>query len=318
MEKITYEDIQKANETIKTTDIKGKEYAEVNQRIKAFRMVYPQGSIVTQMVSNDNGICVFKATVGTDDGVILGTGTAYEKEDSSFINKTSYIENCETSAVGRALGMAGFGIDVSVASAEEVQNAINNQKVTQEEADKYTLTFGKYKGKTLKEIEGIDINSDGLILYINASVKVPENITEWKSLIGSKIINLHNTMDSYFVSKSDGTAYLDNIGLSYGTLEENLNLGTSMTLIMKINPNSISAWTEMFSFGIGDSAVSLTYGNSNNLVLFAHDDVINTYITLATNNWYEVATVLYLDKIKYYLNGVLVGTSNLDSNKSTE
>ena len=47
MEKITYEDIQKANETIKTTDIKGKEYAEVNQRIKAFRMLYPQGVIET-------------------------------------------------------------------------------------------------------------------------------------------------------------------------------------------------------------------------------------------------------------------------------
>lgn len=149
-----YLDLAIANETIKTTDIKGKEYAEVNQRIKAFRMIYPQGSIVTQMLSNENGICVFKATVGTDDGVILGTGTAYEKEDSSFINKTSYIENCETSAVGRALGMAGFGIDVSVASAEEVANAMANQEVTQEEADTYKLTFGKHKGKTLKEIYG--------------------------------------------------------------------------------------------------------------------------------------------------------------------
>ena len=147
-----YLDLAIANETIKTTDIKGKEYAEVNQRIKAFRMIYPQGSIVTQMLSNENGVCVFKATVGTDDGVILGTGTAYEKEDSSFINKTSYIENCETSAVGRALGMAGFGIDVSVASAEEVANAMANQEVTQEEADTYKLTFGKHKGKTLKEI----------------------------------------------------------------------------------------------------------------------------------------------------------------------
>ena len=147
-----YLDLAIANETIRTTDIKGKEYAEVNQRIKAFRMVYPQGTIVTDMISNENGICVFKARVSTDDGHILGTGTAYEKEDSSFINKTSYIENCETSAVGRALGMAGFGIDVSVASAEEIQNAMQNQNVTQAEADNYTMTFGKYKGKTLKEI----------------------------------------------------------------------------------------------------------------------------------------------------------------------
>lgn len=128
---IKFEDIQKANETIKTTDIKGKNYAEVNQRIKAFRMVYPTGTIETKLISNENGVCIFKAIVGfIDDNnnmIILGTGNAYEKEGSSFINKTSYIENCETSAVGRALGMAGFGIDVSIASAEEVQNAIQQQ-----------------------------------------------------------------------------------------------------------------------------------------------------------------------------------------------
>ena len=124
---ITFEDIKKANETIKTTDIKGKEYAEVNQRIKAFRMVYPTGTIDTQMISNENGVCIFKATVGVGQ-TILATGTAYEKENSSFINKTSYIENCETSAVGRALGMAGFGIDTSVASFEEVANAIQQQE----------------------------------------------------------------------------------------------------------------------------------------------------------------------------------------------
>lgn len=158
-----YLDIAIANETIKTTDIKGKDYAEVNQRIKAFRMVYPNGTIETEMISNENGVCIFKAKVGytttifEDDKIrteytLLGTGTAYEKEDSSFINKTSYIENCETSAVGRALGMCGFGIDVSVASAEEVQNAIQNQTVTQEEADNYKLTFGKHQGKKLTEV----------------------------------------------------------------------------------------------------------------------------------------------------------------------
>lgn len=133
---ITYQDIEKANATLRSTDVKGKEYFEVNQRIKAFRMVYPQGGIYTDMVSNENGVCVIKATVGffDEDGEfkVLGTGTAYEKENSTFINKTSYIENCETSAVGRALGMAGFGIDVSVASAEEVQNAINNQEEQEE------------------------------------------------------------------------------------------------------------------------------------------------------------------------------------------
>ena len=126
--KITYEDIVKANQLIVTTDVKGKAYAEVNQRIKAFRSVYPTGSIVTEIISLADGIVTMKATVSDGFGLVLGTGLAQEKESSSYINKTSYIENCETSAVGRALGMCGFGIDTSVASYEEVANAIENQK----------------------------------------------------------------------------------------------------------------------------------------------------------------------------------------------
>ena len=77
-------------------------------------MIYPQGQILTELLSNESGTCVFKAIVNDNEGKNLAMGTAYEKEGSSFINKTSYIENCETSAVGRALGMAGFGIDTSV------------------------------------------------------------------------------------------------------------------------------------------------------------------------------------------------------------
>ena len=131
----TFEQLQKANESIRTVNIKGKEYAEVNQRIKAFRMVYPEGFINTDMKSNENGICIFHAAVGYYvekegflDRVTLGTGTAYEKESSTFINKTSYIENCETSAVGRALGFLGLGIDGGgICSAEELMNAVNNQ-----------------------------------------------------------------------------------------------------------------------------------------------------------------------------------------------
>ena len=179
-----YLDLAIANETIKTTDIKGKDYAEVNQRIKAFRMVYPMGSITTDMISNENGVCIFKATISDENGIVLGTGTAYEKENSTFINKTSYIENCETSAVGRALGMAGFGIDVSVASAEEVQNAMANQKVTQEEADNYKLTFGKYKDKTFKEIEQED---SGYIDWILNNTKDDRTLKLIELATGRKI-----------------------------------------------------------------------------------------------------------------------------------
>lgn len=153
-----YQRMCEANATIQTTNIKGKDYAEVPQRIKAFRMVYPDGFIMTELLSDQDGVCHFKASVGRYDGdnpMILGTGHAYEKETSSFINKTSYIENCETSAVGRALGMAGFGIDISVASAEEVQNAILNQgkKEPAQPAMDYTqeVTPAQYKGTITDE-----------------------------------------------------------------------------------------------------------------------------------------------------------------------
>jgi hypothetical protein len=125
---MTYEQILQANKSIKTTDVKGKDYAEVNQRIKAFRSICPGGCIETIMLSCNDGVCVIQAIVKDETGKVLGTGHAYEKEGSTFINKTSYIENCETSAVGRALGMCGIGIDTSVASYEEVANAIKQQE----------------------------------------------------------------------------------------------------------------------------------------------------------------------------------------------
>lgn len=148
-----YKKIEEANKKIKKIDIKGSQYAGVNQRIQAFRSVYVRGQIKTEIRSLENGVCVFRAYIYDNEGELIATGTAYEKENSSFINKTSFIENCETSAIGRALGIAGFGIDESIASAEEVANAIENQKPkTKEEAGNIELSFGKHKGKKLIEI----------------------------------------------------------------------------------------------------------------------------------------------------------------------
>ena len=135
MEKITFEDIQKASESIKTTDIRGKAYAEVNQRIKVFRMLHPLGRIETQLIEDTGERCTFKALAYTEKGDLLGTGHAFESKTASNINKTSYIENCETSAVGRCLAMCGIGIDTSIASFEEVDNAIKQQAEVDPPAD---------------------------------------------------------------------------------------------------------------------------------------------------------------------------------------
>ena len=136
-----------ANENkLKTVDIKGKPYVEVNERIKYFRANYKGWSLTTELVSLENGVCVMKATVKDDNDVTKATGYAYEKESSSFINKTSFIENCETSAWGRALGNLGIGIDASIASADEVQNAQLNQ-------DDTTVTIVANGKVDLKEID---------------------------------------------------------------------------------------------------------------------------------------------------------------------
>ncbi len=111
---------------MKTVNIKGKEYVEVKERVKYFRDNYDNGSIHTSLLSDDDEKCVFKAEVYLDDKCVA-TGHAYEVKGSSFINNTSYIENCETSAVGRALAVFGIGIDVSMASASEVRNAQEQQ-----------------------------------------------------------------------------------------------------------------------------------------------------------------------------------------------
>ena len=129
-----YEDIEKVVKNMKTIPFERKsngklvhtEYPMVVEKVKAFKSICPNGTILTELIHDDGARCVFKAIV-KDSDTILGCGHAKEEKDSSFINKTSYIENCETSAVGRALSFAGFGGDASIASADELANALENQ-----------------------------------------------------------------------------------------------------------------------------------------------------------------------------------------------
>ena len=125
---LTAEVIKNVNDGLAKVDVgHGKKYVMVTERIKAFREICPNGAIDTKVLSMENGIVTIQAKIYDENDHLLASGLAQEKEKSSFINKTSYVENCETSAVGRALGMLGIGVDESMASAEEVANAIKNQ-----------------------------------------------------------------------------------------------------------------------------------------------------------------------------------------------
>ena len=165
---ITYEDIKKVNSTISKVDIKGKKYSVVAAKVAAFRNICPSGSIQTQIISLEDGIVTMKSTVSDEEGRVLATGFAQEVEASSYINKTSYIENCETSAVGRALAFIGIGSDEEIASAEEVQNAITQQMSPISDKEKKILTaMTEGKGYRVEEIfpHGLDMTNE---MYVNA------------------------------------------------------------------------------------------------------------------------------------------------------
>ncbi|MHA1482224.1 MAG: hypothetical protein ACTSQA_02155 [Candidatus Heimdallarchaeaceae archaeon] len=112
---------------MKTINIKGKQYVEVNERLRYFRVHFENYSLTSEVIEKTDSTILIKATIKDKEGRELATGLAEEEKGSSFINKTSYVENCETSAWGRCLGNFGIGIDTSVASADEVSNAINQQ-----------------------------------------------------------------------------------------------------------------------------------------------------------------------------------------------
>lgn len=119
--------IDAANKDLPTVNIKGKNYVMVKDRVLAFRKVFSDFGLSTEVVNLTDESVTIKATVYDENGIIKATGLAQESRTASIINKTSFVENCETSAVGRALAMLGIGIDDSIGSADEVAAAINQQ-----------------------------------------------------------------------------------------------------------------------------------------------------------------------------------------------
>jgi hypothetical protein len=119
---------------MKSIDIKGKLYVPVNERIKEFRSneKYKDFKIENEFMELNDKYCVIKSKIFNEKNEIIATGFAREVNGDTYINKTSYVENCETSAIGRALGLLGIGIDEAFASADEVVNATIQQREPRE------------------------------------------------------------------------------------------------------------------------------------------------------------------------------------------
>lgn len=107
-------------------NIRGKEYQTVALRVQKFREVFPAYALLTSVIERTPESVVMLAQIADESGRILATGHSEEYRASSQINKTSALENAETSAIGRALAAFGLG-GTEFASANEVTNAIHQQ-----------------------------------------------------------------------------------------------------------------------------------------------------------------------------------------------
>ena len=115
-----------ADKSTGIVNIRGKEYETVALRVKKFRDSHPDWRLMTEIVSRDQDCVVMRAVIANEKGEVLATGHAEEYREASQINATSALENCETSAIGRALAALGLG-GTEFASADEVANAIKQQ-----------------------------------------------------------------------------------------------------------------------------------------------------------------------------------------------
>lgn len=159
---------------LKTTNIKGKEYVQVNERVRAFRTHpdFANMSIETSIIDISEKRVVMVAKVLDSNGLVRSTGHAEEVQTNSGVNSTSFIENCETSAVGRCLGFLGIGVDSSIATSEEVGQAIERQESNE-------------RGEVQKKNSGSKTSVDKKPARVKANIvnEGNEKLLDWKEVV---------------------------------------------------------------------------------------------------------------------------------------
>ena len=145
------------NEQTLSMDIKDKKYLGVATRLGLLRKYFGTRAVIsTKIIENTEKRVLMKASIFIDRELV-SNGYSEQFRGSSMVNKTSALMNCETSAVGRALGLLGLTND-NVASADEVKQALETQET--KESDKSPLTVDQIEerfvgAKTPTELESI-------------------------------------------------------------------------------------------------------------------------------------------------------------------
>ena len=144
-------------------NMRGNSYTEVSKRIEIFRLHFGlEYSMQSELLVDDGTRVVIKTSIANKDGMVIAVGHAEERRDSSNVNKTSAMENCETSSWGRALANLSLH-GGKVASAEEIKTAQNHQEMIDGWEQWGNAAIAQVQAcKTLDELKAWDnANSEG-------------------------------------------------------------------------------------------------------------------------------------------------------------
>ena len=146
-------------------NLRGKDYLEVNQRIIWFREIHPDWSIETEPRELNENFAIVKATIKNEHGRIMAQ--AHKREDQKHF--ADYMEKCETSAIGRALALCGFGTQFCADELDEGQRIVDaplqrqsNLKVVNEGQPTQAQGIGDFVVQISKKYKGMTLNDIGL------------------------------------------------------------------------------------------------------------------------------------------------------------
>jgi hypothetical protein len=182
---------------IKTTKIGQKDYVDVSERVLFFWELNPDWSILTsiEQVNLETGVVIIKAWVEDETGRCRSTGYAHEfqADKKSRVNMTSFVENCETSAIGRCLGTLGIGTEYGIASAFEIKLA------KEKEAEMKGIAKTGGEQKIVMEVDAVNKNTITAPPEVSTSEESEDvNETEEEYLVefNRRVSTLKNSADA--------------------------------------------------------------------------------------------------------------------------
>lgn len=177
--------------TMPTINIDGKAYTTVANRITIFRKFFPDYSIATNILNDDEIKVIVQTKITTESGVIIATGLAEEFRGKNIINTTSALENAETSSIGRALACLSLG-GSEYASANEVENAISQQKQIKQNNNQTTTNQQSYQPQRQTNQRQQYQHQKDFSILLNAGLQVIDNGSDILTVSGDGIFEKKN------------------------------------------------------------------------------------------------------------------------------